>query len=121
MGGNQQGSYTVKTASMGASTREPHKCQEMLKWLAQRGLDYAAFKRWQNDDLPRKFYFPLVTEVREARLVRLLVDKGQVLGGLLRLEPKDAPPGEDEDKAVAKEEELVCLFEGPMGDVFSYR
>ena len=57
----------------------PAKSPEFLKWMASRGLDLAAFKKWQADGLPRRFYFPLVSDVREGKLVRVLTDKGQVV------------------------------------------
>ncbi len=92
---DQQTQIVVRRATMGSHTNEPHKSQDLLKWLAQRGMDFLAFRRWQNDSLAKKVYFPLLSEVLEGRLVRLLADKGNVLGGLVKLQEQDAPPGED--------------------------
>ncbi len=110
---DNSGALQVKRAAMGDddAPKDPAKCQELINWLANRGMELTLFKKWQNDGLPRKYYFPLVTEVREGKLVRLLTDKGQVLGGLVEVPSQVLPPGADEEDSAAVEEGDLVVFE----------
>jgi chemotaxis protein histidine kinase CheA len=71
------GTLNLKSASLGEDMKGKTNNQAMLKWFQSRELDFAAFRKWTNDELPKKVYFPLITEVHEGKLETLLKSEGR--------------------------------------------
>jgi len=62
----------IKWAKLGGDCRNKLDDPEMLKWLRSRELDFVSFRKWYDDEMPKKVFFPLVSEIFEGKVEKIL-------------------------------------------------
>ena len=78
----------VKKAWLGVKSETPVLVSENLEfsaWLMERGLSEETFLQWISDKLPPKPYFPLKTELFEAKVIMLIRETPKGDGALVRI------------------------------------
>ena len=80
--------FKVKRGWMGQETKKPVAVtsdRTFAEWLESRNLGYSEFMKWINGELPKKHFFPLPSEVFQAKVCSLYREQGQTTTGLLKI------------------------------------